>query len=100
MKKIPKLVFQTILDELEVGDVFQFVNDKKKTKETWIVRGNPFFNAGCFAKTRYCSNTKKEIAGKLCKREVIKLRDSKYKAKYQEKPINVLKGENDISLWK
>lgn len=77
------------LKDLEIGDVFYPVKDKKKSK--YIKRGVCMFNRGAGTSTCAClqlgDNT---IVNKQCRLEVIKLRDSDHKDKYQANPLNTI----------
>jgi len=74
-----------ILRDLEPGDKFVHAKSRAKKPKQFIVKGPPMFNAGHGSATRKCvdlsSNT---IVGKSCKLEVVKIGESKHKAKYLE----------------
>ncbi len=77
------------LKELEIGDVFYNIKDKSKT--LFVVRGSSVFNRGHGSATRVCMNIHIEkCVSKSCRIEIIKVRESKFKEKLKQQPINFI----------
>jgi hypothetical protein len=74
------------LKDLEIGDIFINVKDKK-TK--WIVRGSSCFNSRHGSPTRVCLKCSDgTLVSKSCRIEVKKIGESKYKDKMKLTPMN------------
>lgn len=77
------------LSEIEIGDIFYPIKDKKRSK--YIKRGVCVFNRGAGSSTCAClSLGSGEIVNKLCRSEVVKLNESEYKEKYKANPLNTI----------
>lgn len=73
------------LKDLEPGDKFVHANSKAKRPKQFIVKGNCMYNARHGSATRKCIDLKNQvIVGKSCRLEVVKIGESKNKAKFIE----------------
>lgn len=73
------------LSDLTPGDIFTHAKSKAKNPTKFIVKGNPMFNRWHGSATWYCFDLKRrDMVGKSCRLEVVKVGESKNKQRYLE----------------
>lgn len=76
-----------ILKDLEIGDIFSSIKDKQRKE--FIKRGNCVFNRGAGSSTCACWDLyNRKVVNKMCRLQVVKIRESDNKKHFQENPLN------------